>query len=318
MNPRMRPYARLVAMALLFLAAGAASAQTSLEDLFKNPQFTSAALSPNGKYLATTANIGGRMQLAVVDIETGAAKNVAGYETLDVNNIQWINDDRIVFSIIDRDGEQTSSTSGLYAINRDGSKSAILMQSPQHIRGWMDSAKWTSEPRGMAMLGRAFDDDSNAIMAVGYFPNRDALPYRVDSLTGKRKEIEFDVSGQARSFVVDRTNRLRVVVTTNATHSQLFVWYRDQSDKGWRKLSEHSSLEPTFEVVGFDADGATMIVSAPTADGLKGIYKYDFANNKPGELLASDKAVDVDGVMSEIDDARFEEAARVMRMPTRA
>ncbi|MFN0305045.1 MAG: PA4780 family RIO1-like protein kinase [Burkholderiales bacterium] len=30
------------------------------------------------------------------------------------------------------------------------------------------------------------------------------------------------------------------------------------------------------------------------------------------------EAVDVEGVMSEIDDARFEEAARVMRMPTRA
>ncbi len=30
------------------------------------------------------------------------------------------------------------------------------------------------------------------------------------------------------------------------------------------------------------------------------------------------EAVDVDGVLSEIDDARFEEAARVMRMPTRA
>jgi dipeptidyl aminopeptidase/acylaminoacyl peptidase len=36
-----------------------------------------------------------------------------------------------------------------------------------------------------------------------------------------------------------------------------------------------------------------MHVSAPTSVGRLGIFKYDFANNKPGELLDSDKSVDV-------------------------
>ena len=290
--------------ALLLTVAGSALAQASLQDLFKTPRFASATLSPNGKFLATTTNIGGRLQLAVVELETGVAKNVAGYETLDVTNIHWINDDRIVFSIIDRDGEQRSSRSGLYAINRDASQSAILMPSWEHIRGRMDHATWVSEPRWMTMLGRAFNDDSNSIIALGEFPNNDVLPYRVDTLTGKRKEIDFQVNGLARDFVIDKKNQIRVVETTNAQESQMTVWYRDQVGPTWRKLSTHSTIEPKFSVLGFDVDDVTMFVSAPTQEGRQAIYKFDFVNNKPGELVASDKTVDVAGGLIFTPDTR--------------
>lgn len=70
---------RNTAVAWMLLSAGSfALAQTKVENLFKNPRFGSAVLSPNGKHLATTANISGRLQLAVVDLETGVARNVAG------------------------------------------------------------------------------------------------------------------------------------------------------------------------------------------------------------------------------------------------
>ena len=296
---------RLLAGAVLLLAAlGSALAESNIENLFRNSKFNSATLSPNGKFLATTTNIGGRMQLAVVEIETGAAKNVAGYETLDVNGIRWINDERIVYNIVDRDGEQRSSSSGLYAINRDGTKSAILMQSWEHVQGRMDQGTWASEPRGMSMLASAVNDDPNSVLTVGYFPNGDAVPYRVDSLTGKRREIDFDVRGLARGFVLDSKNQLRVVNTTNAEQSQMVVWYRDGVGQAWRKLSEHPTYEQRFHVLGFDADDTTMIVSAPMEEGRWGIFKYDFANNRPGELLASDKMVDVGGGLVFTPDTR--------------
>ncbi len=287
-------FRRVVPALLLLALAGASFAQTSLQDLFRNPKYGSASLSPNGRYLATTANIGGRLQLAVVDLETGTASNAAGYETFDIQGVRWINNERIVFHIVDREGEQTSSGAGLFAINRDGSQSAVLMQSPEHILGRLDHAAWVSEPRGMEMVGVS-EDQPNNILALGYFPNGNVVPYRVDSLTGKRKEIDFDVKGLAVGFAFDRKEQLRVVVTANATHSDLVVWYREQNAPGWRKLSEHPSFAPRFTVLGFDADDTTLLVSAPTSEGRLGVYKYDFANNRPGELLASDKSVDVGG-----------------------
>lgn len=315
MIPNSGRLVRLVATALLCLVFGVASAQTSIEDLFKNAKFTSATLSPNGKHLATTANIKGRIQLAVVDIEMGTATNVAGYDTLDVTNIRWINDDRIAYSIIDRDGEQRSSSSGLYAINRDGSKSAVLMESPELIRGHMDQGQWASEPRGMSMIARAVGDDPNSVLAVGYYPNRDVALYRVDSLNGRRREIDVDVKGLTRNYIVDHRNQVRVVTTTNAEFSMETVWYRDQVGQPWRKPSEHPMYDQRFSVLGFDADGATMLVTAPKKDGLHGIYKYDFAANKPGELLAADKSVDVDHGLVYAPDSRAVLGVRVSSEP---
>jgi dipeptidyl aminopeptidase/acylaminoacyl peptidase len=277
-------------MLLLSAISGASYADSNLENLFKNPKFTLAALSPNGKYLATTTNITGKVQLAVVDVETGVAKNLVGYDELDVFRIAWINDERIAFNIIDREGDQNSSYSGLYAISRDGGKTVDL---GTETRSTAPTYGWNRRAFGMQMVG-VFDDDPNSIIALGQFPNRDVAPYRVDSVTGRRKEIDFDVNGLARDFVFDAKNRLRVVLTTNPVQSELTVWYRDADGKNWKKLSEHPSLAPKFSVLAFDADDA-MIVSAPNGEGRLGIFKYDFANNKPGELLASDKAADVGG-----------------------
>lgn len=310
-----RTLGALVALCWLVSPLAGAQTQTSIQDLFRNAKFASARLSPNGKYLATTTNINGRFQLAVVEVATGAANNVAGFDTLDVTNVSWINDDRLAYSIIDRDGEQRSSYSGLFAINRDGSKSEILMQAPEHIRGRMPPGVWMSEPRFMEIISDALHDDRNSVMAVGYFPNRDAVLYRVDTLSGKRREVDVDVKGIARRYGLDHKQQLRVVVTTNTDYSVEVIWYRDAPGQAWRKLSEHSAFEPRFSVAGFDNDGKTMYVTALTPEGLDGIYKYDFAANKPGELVVSDKTVDVSGGLVYAPDTREVMGVRVSTEP---
>lgn len=299
----------LATCALVLGSCASVWAQASLQDYFKNAQFNSATLSPNGKYLATTANIGGRSQLAVVDVETGVAKNVAGYETLDVTQIRWLNDERILYSIIAREGEQSSSYSGLYAIHRDGSQPAVLMDSPELILGRMYQGTWLSEPRWMTSLGWALDDDNNALLGIGHFPNRDALPYRVDARNGKRREVEVNVTGSARGYWVDSSNQIRVVTTANRDGSQITVWYRDkdstaQDAKAWRALSTHSPFAAKFSPLGFGADDHTLIVSAPTSEGRLGVFEYDLAANKPGKLLASDKLADVGGGLIYAPDTR--------------
>lgn len=274
---------------LLCVAAGSAVAQTDLEKLFKNAQFASATLSPNGKYLATTANINGRFHLAVVEIETGAAKNLAGYEAVDIYQINWISDERIVFNIIDREEKQNSSYSGLHSIDREGSR---LTNLGRPMDGGPATIGWTGKPYHMEIAG-IVRSDPDSIIALGHFYNRDVLPYRIESTTGRRKEIAYNVNGLPRGFVFDAKSQLRVVVTANAIESELTIWHADQTGQEWKKLSTHSRLDPKFTALAFDADNTTMLVSAPTAEGRLGIYKYDFVNNKPGELLAADKSVDV-------------------------
>lgn len=287
---------RLLAAALLFTWVWAASAQTSIEDLFRNSQVTSASLSPNGKYLATTANVRGHLLLTVLDVEKRVVTKVAGYNDVNIVHVRWINNDRLVYRIVEIEGERTSTAEGLYAVNRDGSKFVTVMPpTPKYIQ---NQEEWNSQPRWISMLSRSVNDDPNSILAVGYFPNSDAVPYRVDTVTARRREIDFNVPGLARDFVVDATNLLRVVVTSNDEQSKEIVWYRDAENLPWRKLIEQPTFGQRFSVLGFDGDGKTMYVTAATNEGRDGIYQYDFAGNKPGALIASDKTVSVnDGLV---------------------
>jgi dipeptidyl aminopeptidase/acylaminoacyl peptidase len=284
-----------VGAALLFASLDAAMAQTALQTFFKNPQIGTASLSPNGKFLATTTTIDGVLQLAIVDLETNAAKNIAGYEKLDIFHIRWISDNRLVFDVINRGSEHGNSSSfgGLYAINRDGTKSAALMPTPEHQR-YSNMGELTSTPLWMRFVAVS-KDDPNSIIAIGYFYNGDAVPYRVDSVTERRKEIYFKVPGLARDFVFDNNNVLRVVVTTNVAQTEAKVWYREAEEQPWKMLSEHSYRTPKFRPLAFDADNATLLVVARAEAGKDGIFKYDLGANKVGELIASDKGVDVDG-----------------------
>ena len=305
-STRTKIWHRAAALVLLALGATAAPAQgqvpattatsadpVSAEQLFKTAQIASATLSPNGKYLATTANIDGRMQLAVVDLETMAPKNAAGFKDIDIVGVRWLNNERLVYSVVNRDGDQRNSAGGLYAVNRDGSNDRVLMAAPDLIPGKVFLGTWLSEARGMQMISVARDKPDD-IIAIGYYPNRDAVPYRVNTLTGRRSEIDYQLNGIARGFVFDAQDTLRVVVTANREVSVLTVWFRDSESAPWRKLSEHPALEPRFTVLGFDADGKTMLVSANTPGSSRlGVYKFDFDKNAPGELLASDSAVDV-------------------------
>ena len=298
-----RTWCRAAAVVLLALGATAALAQVqapatttdpvSVEQLFKPAQIASATLSPNGKFLATTANIDGRMQLAVVELETMTPKNIAGFKDIDIVSVRWLSNERLVYSVIHRGGDQRNSAQGLFAVNRDGSNDRVLMAAPELIAGFVDQGTWLSEARAMQMLS-VVRDKPDDILAIGYYPNRDAVPYRVNTLTGRRSEIDYKLNGIARGFVFDAQDTLRVVVTANREVSALTVWYRESESAPWRRLSEHPALEPRFTVLAFDADGKTMLVSANTPGSSRlGVYKFDFEKNAPGELLASDSAVDV-------------------------
>ena len=311
MNPVFLPRDALISLAM-FAATAQGHTQAELETFFRNPKFATATLSPNGKFLATTANINGRFQLTVVDVETSAAKNIAGHETRDVFRIHWINDERIVFNIIDRDRTQNSSYSGLEAIDREGNRITNL---GDPVSGDAPKMGWSGKPYHME-LAAIVKDDPNSIITLGYFPNGDLVPYRIESTTGRRKEIAYSIAGLPRDFVFDAKNQLRVVVTANAIESELTISYRDQPTQGWKILSKHSRFDPKLSVLAFDADDS-MIVSAPTADGRLGVYKFDFANNRPGELLAADKSVDVDSGLVFSPDTQKLAGVRIQSEPPR-
>jgi hypothetical protein len=85
-----------------------------------------------------------------------------------------------------------------------------------------------------------------------------------------------------------------VVSATTTKHSNFIVWYRDAVGQEWRKLSEYERFKPDFTVLSFDNDDTTMYVSSVTSKNRRSIFKYDFVNNKVGDLVAVDPDTDDD------------------------
>ncbi len=295
MNNPIQRLQHVCLLILLCMAAAATQAQTAMESFFRHPQIGTATLSPNGKYLAATTTLEGAQQLAIIELETNAAKNIVSYDKLDIHNIRWISETRLVYDVVPRgtDVSMDAVHGGLHAINRDGSKATALSQEVE--RSLLPNQNdGHAALKGMKLVAVA-KDDPNSIIALGYANNGDVLPYRVDTLSERRKEIAFNVPGQPRDFVFDNNNVLRVVIATDAANKTASVWYRDQTEQAWKKLSEHPYRDPKFTPLAFDADNGTLFVSAPAEAGKVGIFKFDFASGKPGELVAADKSVDVQG-----------------------
>lgn len=124
-------FVRAMALAALALTASAGIAQApaaqqrpAIMDFFANAPVSAARLSPNAKFVA--ARIGGpgkRDSLIVFNLETGAANAAASFANADIDNFQWISDERLVLDTTDRRIGQAHvfRAPGLYAVNGDGS-----------------------------------------------------------------------------------------------------------------------------------------------------------------------------------------------------
>ena len=294
------------ACAIALFTAVAPSAQAArvapppLEQYFRSPAIALASLSPNGRYLASTAMLGGAVQLTVVDLETREAKKVAGYGELDIWQVRWIGDERLVYNVIERSSDHNASHSGLFAVDRDGGRARELAPMPAELQRRVRSSfnDVAAVPVAYEMV-QPLHDGSSGIIALGYFLNGDVVPFKIDTVSERRKPIGFELPGRAHGFVFDAQDRLRVVTAfTAADGARSAVWYRgyrDDEAQPWRKLAEHASLGPPFNVIGLDPDG---LLVAASVNGRDGVFRYDLANNKVGQLIAASSEVDVnDGLV---------------------
>ena len=96
---------RLLAAGLCLapLAGHADEVPIPVRQFFGVAAMSRPVLSPSGKYLAVSlTNAKGRRQLGIISLEPPRqARSVSSFIDADVAEVQWVNDDRLVFSIND-------------------------------------------------------------------------------------------------------------------------------------------------------------------------------------------------------------------------
>jgi dipeptidyl aminopeptidase/acylaminoacyl peptidase len=280
-----------------------AEREIPVADFFKKPQFGGMPiLSPDGKNMAVLTPRNGRFVLAVIDLETRQPKVIASDPDWNISAPMWVNNKRLVFGITkgsDETLEKNEGGGGLYAVDRDGSNFRKLSASFQEARANNVAFKPVS------VLKRA-GGDSNDLFVVDGARGRDAAlgatdVFRLDTTTGRRTLLTFDNPGKVNGWLLDHANVVRVgsSMTVEAGTKRIIqtVYYRDGEKSPWKPIySAYIDEGKEMDPLGFDFDNKTLLVAGRFNGRDKAaVFVWDFANNKPGEMVAEHPQADING-----------------------
>jgi dipeptidyl aminopeptidase/acylaminoacyl peptidase len=277
-------------------------------DFFKTPSLRQPTLSPDGSKIAMLVpGLDGRNALAVADVATPNKRvGVARFSDADIREFAWVNDKRLVMSLIDLQaplGEQVLG--GLYAVNADGSDFVFLVG---RGRGFESEGHTAIRPlRWNHRLARLPHDGSDEVIVerfnfIGYEgqPGSTSL-LRLNTQTRATKELVKDGPANATGWIFDREGVPRAAMSWDGKRT-VQVFARASETAPWEKLATYDAIDPppgAITPVGFEFDGR-MVVAALRDDPARtsALYHYDLkAKKTSAEPFFALKGYDADAAL---------------------
>ena len=293
--------AAVCAAALLALPSAWAqktAADIPVETFFKKPQYQQMALSPDSEHLAALTPFKGRNNLVVIDLARRTRSVITSFESLDVANFYWVNNERLCLRVAD--GEEVSGRQnyrGTYCVDSDGKD----LHDFTKLGVRRDSMGGFSSITPLAIA----NDGSADVYVAMPERTRDSLDvYKFDTKSGRYQILTFDSPGSVQRWVLDRNNVPRVAVSVPDRKSKSApqyrqIWYRDGADSKWEKIFEAEMIGDAWTVgdavspLAFDYDNTTLYVASNIGRDKAAIYKYDTKTRKMGELVYEHPLMDV-------------------------
>ncbi|NHZ34628.1 alpha/beta hydrolase family protein [Massilia rubra] len=271
-----------------FAAEPVAPAPPPIADFFDNTVFSDAELSPNGKFLAVRfSNDNKRDRLIVIDLASNATKVVAQFDDRDVNNFQWVNNERLVLDSTDKSIGQGDVVSGpgLFAVNRDGSNFRQLV----HVN-WaalkQHSVTRITLPPNHFLVRQKGAQASDDVYVVN--PQRDGIRengdtkyvnlIRLNTVTGRTETV--NRPGPAQGWLLDHKGEPRLCITVEKNTQT--IWYRDPSNNEWRTLASFDAYaggKDAFTPLAFGPDG-TLYVRSDAGKDKQALHTFDLVNKR--------------------------------------
>ncbi len=285
---------RIGLASLLALASLVGAQEPSVEDFFRNPEFTQMKLSPNGEWVAALTPINNRRNLAVLGVHDAQAVALTNGRRTDISDYFWVTDERLVYTI-DVDGNEAF---GLFAIDRDGSDWRELVEPAGGVQFF---------PRQILPLDR-LEDDPNHILVTDN-ERRKLYPdvFRLNVQTGRMTRVVPN-PGYVRTWITDHAGTVRVGIGSTDDPRDLItrVTYRDSDEDEWQVLTEHHELDDHgFTPIAFAADNRTLYVRSNIGRDTQAVHAYDPGSGELGELIFGHDTVDVGSVRLSPSDDRL-------------
>ncbi len=277
----------------------AAPQAASAEDYARRPAVRSVALSPDGTHLAMVMRMSsGRAQLVVANLaEISAARPVAGFDDADVYVAYWVNNERLVFQVVNANGSLNEARSvGLYAINRDGKGRRELIAAESFMGTMAPPAKSRVLLWNWGLHATVDDGSPDIIVEERLldtgFDFRGTNLWRLNTVTGLRRSLSHGAPPNVQAWLLGSDNQPHALVSEKDGRST--VYWRAGEDKPWAAVAEFPAyggidgegFHPQF----VDGNGQLYVLARRGRD-TAALYRFD----PQAKALASEPTVSLQG-----------------------
>jgi dipeptidyl aminopeptidase/acylaminoacyl peptidase len=252
-----RLFRACAALVLCVVAAshGARAAESlAVADFFRSADVEGLVMSPNAKYVAATVSGGdrGRRRLVMLDLQDfSKSKVLAAFSDADVHWIGWVNDNRLVFNVVDQQESYANQFGqGLFAVDREGKEPVRRLI--KRLQFSVTEATRITD-RELSVYHRFHslvrDGSDDVLVQLANYDGRNELArltlLRLNTSNGRTRSLSEGAPEGVRSWVADLQGRPRVVTSQVAGTTR--IYWRRSDDAPWDKVSER----PTFSERGY-------------------------------------------------------------------
>jgi dipeptidyl aminopeptidase/acylaminoacyl peptidase len=308
--PSRRALLSRVVLSTLLACAGPAvlaepvpvDAKPAIASFFEHSAFGRVVLSPSGKYLAVRSGAADRRDfLAVIDLASNKATVVAAFDDADIDDFQWVNDERLLFNLTEKHTGQgdTWHGPGLYAVDRNGEHLAQLVSRyPGQVTRAELMGKVPQQPWDTEMMRQRPRNDDYTYVTNTVFSGKD-LRYvnliRLNTRTGAVRGVPRP-EGPVSQWWLDHNGEPRLAAASK--DGTTTIHYLDPATSSWRVVASFPTFDASanaFVPVAFGPDG-TLYVSAHNGSDTQALYTFDLKAGKLNpEPLVVTKGYDFEG-----------------------
>jgi dipeptidyl aminopeptidase/acylaminoacyl peptidase len=285
-------------------ASAPSGAQLPAEMFYRPPDIASAALSPSGRWLAVRTRHGGeRLGIMTFDLQDkGKALETVRFADADIRDIYWVNDDRLIFDLVDLEGGSGSQrfAPGLYSVRPDGSELFQLIRS--YDKGYVSRTRQIREPLNWnhtllevpigngreVIVGEEILDGAGDLVSV--------RAKRLNVENGSTSSLAFGAPPNARGWWFDPAGEPRVVVASDGAYRT--INWRAPGKDDWVQIARYEYLRAPFYPFFVDSAGVLYVTTPDGPAQTNVLRRFDFAAGKPSaDKLASTPGFDFRGAV---------------------
>jgi dipeptidyl aminopeptidase/acylaminoacyl peptidase len=259
-----------------------------IETLFRKTEYRSLNFSPDQKFMAALMPINSRYNLVIIDLEKRNANRVTNFDKADVLSFWWASNDRLLFTTGDEQQfVANAGDGGLFAVDRDGRNSRILIQ------------PFTATPgqyvlRTTGYRGR-IKDSKDEVLVESNDRSSDTIDiYRMNIFSGRKTLLTFDSPGLVNRWVLDRERVPRALLRQDPVTGVSEFMYRSAEGQPYKTLRQwRLDVKDIVIPLSFERSGKTMIVASNVGRDTMAFFRFDPETNQLGELIFGDDRYDV-------------------------